>query len=204
MSLIRWLIKHTLSAPLAFEIQQKLCNNYSGVTKEFSGIIDKSPIRILDIGCSTGTCAGNIIDMTANEYVGVDISEEYIRIAQQRYKDGSFRALDARQLPFEAGSFDVAMFIGVLHHMDDQLARDCLLSVSRVIKSSGKVIVAEPVFTQGKHLSNLLLSWDRGEFIRDDAGYKSLFGSYIVERHRYFRFSAHRFSSYVLAPKTAL
>lgn len=195
--MIQSLIRNTLASPKIFELQEKLCNNYSAVRDEFSGILDKAPARILDIGCAMGTCAGSIVDMKANKYVGVDISPEYIKLAKKRYPDGAFEAMDARKLPFEDGSFDLAMFIGVLHHMEEQLALDCLESVRRVLKPNGRIIVAEPVYTSGDWLSTLFLNFDRGKYIRDDAGYRKLFGNFSLERQRFFRFSIHRCSSYV-------
>ena len=200
MSLIQWIIDTTLKNPIVFDFQQKFCNDYSTVTKEFSEILNRNHIHILDVGCSTGTCAGQIIDMDANSYIGLDVVPRYIEIAQSRYKKGQFFAMDARSMTFENNSFDVAIFIGVLHHMDDQLAKDCLAEVHRVLKPTGCVIVAEPVFTPKMFLSNLLLSLDRGRYIRNEAKYQSLFDKYKIERQGHFRFSLHRFCSYVLQP----
>jgi SAM-dependent methyltransferase len=198
--LVQRIVDRSLENPLVFEVQQRLCNNYSGILAEFSGILDRKGRRILDVGCSTGTCAGQIIDMKSNSYTGVDISPKYIEIAKRRYADGHFVAMDARHMSFPDATFDVAMFVGALHHMDDALARDCLRDVSRVVKPAGHVIVAEPVFTNGMHLSTLLLSLDRGRHIRSEEGYRSLFGDFAIQRQRYFRFSAHRFCSFILTP----
>ena len=189
-----------LENPLVFELQQRLCNDYSNVTKEFSDILGPGGKRIIDIGCSTGACASSIIDMQKNDYVGVDIEPDYIESAARRSPHGNFYAMDARKMSFESGSFDLAMFVGVMHHMDDALVTDCLGEVSRVLKPGGLVIVAEPVFTPGRWLSTKLLNMDRGRNIRDEPGYRSLFGGYSIERQRFFSFSAHRFCSFVLRP----
>jgi len=200
MSLAQWIVDRTLDNPVVFELQQSLFNNYAAVLAEFAGILDRKNICILDVGCSTGTCAGQIIDMEANSYVGIDVSSKYIGIARRRYAKGQFLAMDARHITFANDSFDVAMFVGVLHHMDDRLIRDCLAEVRRVLKPGGRLVVAEPVFTPGNHLSNLFLSLDRGRNIRNEAGYRSLFHGYEIERQRYFQLSLHRFCSYVLSP----
>jgi ubiquinone/menaquinone biosynthesis C-methylase UbiE len=200
MAVIRWGIEKILAIPFLFELQQRLCNNYSAVGAEFAEILDRKDIRILDVGCSTATCAGQIIDMKANRYVGIDIEGQYIETARRRFADGEFLAVDARTLPFPPASFDTAMFIGVLHHMDDRLAQDCLAGVRRVVKPTGAIVIAEPVFTPGMWISNALLSLDRGRHIRSESGYRALFGDCHVERQRFFRFSAHRFCSFVLRP----
>lgn len=201
-ALVRSLVEWALKNPVVFELQQRLSNDYKNVRAEFAGILDGNDLHILDVGCSTGTCAGQIIDMAANAYTGIDVVSRYIEIAQGRHPRGTFIAMDARCMPFPKEDFDVAMFVGVLHHMDDGLAAECLAEVRRVIRPGGCVVVAEPVFTPGKLFSNLLLSLDRGRYIRDEAGYRGLFDGYEVMRQRFFRLSAHRFCSFVLTPKT--
>lgn len=189
-----------LENSLVFEIQQRMCNNYPAILTEFADIIGKGGQRIIDIGCSTGACARSIIDMHANDYVGVDIDPCYVEAAARRSPKGRFYAMDARHMSFPDKTFDLTMFIGVMHHMDDELVRGCLNEVLRVLKSGGRVIIAEPVFTPGRWLSTVLLNMDRGRNIRDEPGYRALFDGFEIERQRFFSFSAHRFCSFVLKP----
>jgi ubiquinone/menaquinone biosynthesis C-methylase UbiE len=191
------LVEKTLSNPSIFEWQQKLCNNYDATGDEFRAYLIGQGQRILDIGCSTGTGAGEFIDMSTNEYYGIDVSPRYTQIASRHHPKGHFLTMDARKLTFEDRSFDVIIFLGVLHHMSDDLIRDCLKEVSRVVKRDGYVIVGEPLFTPGWPFSNFLLSLDRGKHIRDEQGYKQLFDGFKLERERFFKFSAHRFLSLV-------
>lgn len=203
MNFVVRFLHRALEQPLVFELQQRLFNNYSAVAVEFAEQFARRGQRILDVGCSTGTCAGQIVDMVGNEYVGIDANPRYVETAARRFPKGRFVAADARKTALPAASFDLVMFIGVMHHMDDELVRGCLAEMRRVAKPGGHVIVAEPVFTPGRWLSNLLLSMDRGEHIRDEAGYRGLFTGYRVERQRYFNFSFHRFCSFVLSPSVA-
>jgi ubiquinone/menaquinone biosynthesis C-methylase UbiE len=130
----------------------------------------------------------------------VDIDPRYVEAAARRSPDGRFYAMDARAMSFPDGTFDLAMFVGVMHHMDDALVKACLKEVSRVLKPGGQVIVAEPVFTPGRWMSTALLRMDRGRNIRDEPGYRALFDGFLIERQGYFNFSAHRFCSFVLSP----
>lgn len=198
MALVAPILGRLLEHPAVFELQQRLFNNYSAVAAEFADVLAPRPLRVLDIGCSTGACARRIIDMARHDYVGVDIDPGYIAIAQRQAPLGKFIAADARRLDFPDRSFDLAMFIGVMHHMDSQLIRECLPEVRRVLGPEGRLIVAEPVFTPGRWLSTLFLSIDRGRFIRDEPGYRNLFDGFQVVRQRYFDFSLHRFTAYVL------
>ena len=193
-----------LEVPFIFELQQRLCNNYSGVLQEFSEILGANKrLSIIDIGCSTGACASVIINMRENSYVGIDIDQSYVEAAAKRSPNGEFLVMDARNMNFPDSHFDLAMFIGVMHHMDDELIRACLKEISRVLKPDGKVIVAEPVYTRGHLLSTIFLNMDRGKYIRNQSGYESLFNGFKVHRQRFFRFSLHRFCSFILVPYPA-
>lgn len=191
-------IEKVLSLPLVFDFQQKFCNNYTAVRREFAEYLDTPGKRILDVGCSTGACARQVVDMEKNVYTGVDIDAQYIEKAARLYPAGTFMALDARSLPFESRSFDIVLFTGVWHHMDDGLIKDCLREVRRVLADDGVVLVAEPVFTPGWGWSNFLLGLDRGRHIRAEEGYRSLTDGFVVARQRFFKLSFHRFCSFVL------
>jgi len=196
-------IEVLLSTPWLFDWQQRLCNDYSIMKEEFKDYLEVSGKAILDIGCSTGVCANTIVSMDRNRYVGIDIEPGYIHLANKRYPQGTFLVMDVRDLQFEDNSFDVVLFISTLHHMDDELAKGCIREVKRVVKDEGVVLVAEPVFTEGLVLSNLLLILDRGRYIRDSKGYKDLFDDFIIIRENYFTFPPHRFYSLVLKKGTA-
>ena len=188
-----------LNRAIFFELHQKLCNNYKAVGKEFEDYLKVRDKDILDIGCSTGTCAAAAVPMRDNRYVGIDIVPQYVELARKRNPHGQFLTMSAEQLSFPDSSFDIVLFIGVLHHMPTDLIQRCFKEVRRVLRSDGVVLCAEPVFTRGMLLSTILLSLDRGDYIRDEPGYRSLFSEFRIVRQSYFRFTAHRLSSYVLA-----
>jgi ubiquinone/menaquinone biosynthesis C-methylase UbiE len=192
-----------LSRAWAFEWQQRLCNNYTAIRDHFREHLDVSGKDILDVGCSTGTCAAAVVSMDRNRYVGIDIVPQYVERAARRCPAGTFRTMDARRLDFPDASFDVVLFVGVLHHLEDGLIRDCLRDIRRVLRPGGVVLCAEPVFTRGKPLSTLLLTFDRGRYIRTEAGYRALFDGFTVTSQRYFRLSVHRFCSFELRKAAA-
>ena len=64
------------------QIQQKM-NNYDVLTNEFQMYLYNKNKNILDIGCSTGNVARAIIDMSNNNYYGIDISKKYIERAKR-------------------------------------------------------------------------------------------------------------------------
>ena len=82
-------IQILLKNPYFFKIQQKM-NNYKVVANEFKNYLNSKNKKILEIGCSTGNIAKEIIDMDNNSYYGVDINKEYIEIANKSSIKGKF------------------------------------------------------------------------------------------------------------------
>ena len=198
--MIHGMVTRFLSQPRIFQWQQRLCNNYAAVKEHFARHLQASDKDILEIGCSTGNCGSTLVSMERNRYVGIDIVPGYIELARQRHPAGTFMAMNARCLVFPHSSFDLILFIAALHHMEDQVVRDCLAEVRRVIRRDGVVLCAEPVFTKGKALSTLLLTLDRGKHIRTEQGYRALFDGFVITDTNYFDFSIHRFCSFILQP----
>ncbi len=196
-------ISKILNIPAIFVLQQKIGNTFSTLRAHFAPELAAGGLSILDVGCGTGTCGANFIDMKRNAYTGVDIVPQYIDWASAHYPDGRYIAHDARSLPFPDHSFDIATFVGVLHHMDDQLAMDCLASVRRVLKPNGMLLVAEPIFSDGKPISSFFLRHDRGDFIRKAEDYERLLRDFQDIRQDRFPFSLHTFVSFRARPKQA-
>lgn len=195
------LIDSVLSVPLIFEWQQRLCNNYGAVQEAFKPWLDVSGKDILDIGCSTGTCAAAAVPMDRNRYVGIDIESKYIDIARKTYPLGTFFAMDARRLDFENERFDLILIISSFHHMEDQVVADCFKEINRVLKRDGVVLTTEPLFTEGSFVSNFLLKLDRGKYIRTEEGYRRFMRYFRIVHEGYFKLSFHRFCAFVLKKK---
>ena len=191
------MISRILSIPAVFQLEQCLLNNYGNVKAEFSDYLDQGGLSVLDVGCSTGACGQALFDTLRHKYTGIDITERYIAYAQRKYPFSRYLVMDGRALTFDDQSFDVISFVGVLHHMDDDTAAASLEQSRRVLKKTGVLLVAEPVFSPNAILSNLFLSIDRGKFIRESGQYEKLLDAFRIERRRYFKLSLHRFVSFV-------
>ena len=196
-SFIMFLIHNLLKIPIIFHYQQKLCNDYSRVYNEFSEYFECKNCKILEIGCSTAMCSSQIIDMNKHTYYGIDISERYISAAKVNAPFGNFIVMDARKLTFDDNSFDIIIFNGVVHHLDDELFQKCLIEVKRVLKADGNLLISEPIFDYKNWISTKLLQHDRGEFIRTPSEYRSFLNEFRINRERKFKFPPHTFVSFV-------
>lgn len=190
-----------LASPKLFELHQGKINHYEDIAAEFREALAGEGLTILDLGCSTGTCASRILDFRHVDYTGIDLHAGYIDNAARRFAGARFLTMDAQKLSFPDRQFDCVLVIGVLHHMDDTVARAAMQEAARVLKPEGRILIAEPLFTPGRWVSNLLNRLDRGRFIRNPDGYRELLTDLTLERERYFdldvTFCKHRMLSFV-------
>ncbi len=105
--------------------------------------------RVLDVGCGTGN-----LTLTARNYagpagsaVGIDPSPEMI--AQAR-KNATRTGLEAafelgliEKIPYPDASFDVVINRLMIHHLPDDLKRQGLAEILRVLKPGGRLFIAD-------------------------------------------------------------
>ncbi|MGA2976176.1 MAG: methyltransferase domain-containing protein [Spirochaetia bacterium] len=98
---------------------------------------------VLDIGCGDGKVTAEIARrLTAGSVMGVDSSEDMIRMSRSsfspaEYPNLSFQLADARALPFTA-LFDVAFSNATLHWVKDH--GEMLRGVARALKPGGRLL----------------------------------------------------------------
>jgi SAM-dependent methyltransferase len=101
-----------------------------------------SGIRVLDIGCGIGECAMWLAAEGAS-VEAFDLSPVACAVASEaaaRYGLSDrvrFRAADAQRLPYDAGSFEVAIGWGVLHHVVKYPA--AAAELARVLRPGGVI-----------------------------------------------------------------
>lgn len=100
----------------------------------------KEGSRVLDIGCGNGRLFSFLNRRLPDslQYVGVDQSEELIKIAGKNNLDADFYVADVLNLPFQDGEFDIVAGIAFLHHIPSQELREkCLKEIYRVLSPGG-------------------------------------------------------------------
>lgn len=131
--------------------------------------------KVLDAACGEGYGSALLAEF-ADSVVGVDISEDAIGHARQRYSSENleFRQGDCTDLPFGDDQFDCIISFETLEHLEDQ--QGLLQAFRRVLRPDGFLLISTPdkaIYTdkQGNrneyHVSELY----RGEF-------EELLGSY--------------------------
>ena len=133
--------------------------------------------RVLDLGCGPGDMVEYLPEC---DYEGYDLSAEYIRAARHRFGNrGRFAVADIRELRQRSWTqpFDLVLATGVVHHLDDDSARDLFRVAGAALRPSGRLVTLDGCFRPGQSaVARFLLRRDRGKFVRDEAGYVALAG----------------------------
>lgn len=80
-----------------------------------------SGVRVLEVGRGAGLTTKAIADRLKPSHLNAfDFSDEQVARARRRLGTSTavdIRQVDATAMPYETGSFDVVMEIGILHHI---------------------------------------------------------------------------------------
>jgi len=124
----------------------------------FEAVQEATPRRVLEVGCGEGEFAERLAREPGIEVVALDQSPRMVELAQTRGLDA--RVGDVESLPFETGSFDVAVAAWMLYHVPE-LDR-ALVELARVVAPTGRLVA---VTNRANHLEEMfrLVGVDRWE-----------------------------------------
>ncbi len=169
-------IRAALSHPVVYEAFQRFMGARRVREWIARDLIRPFPgMRILDLGCGPADILASLPEDVA--YTGYDMSADYIAAANARFgARGTFHCRLLEQAEVAAlEPFDVVLGIGVLHHLDDSTARQFMALARASLKPGGRVLTLDPIFAPGQNpIARFLISKDRGQHVRNEAGYRAL------------------------------
>lgn len=114
----------------------------------FLGMLPENP-KVIDLGSGSGRDA-YIMSQAGAEVIGLDLSAEMVRLAQQKYPDLEFVHADMLDIPYPDESFDGAWCHGVLFHLEsDQDVIRTLAEANRVVKAGGVIHITVKELIEG-------------------------------------------------------
>jgi 2-polyprenyl-3-methyl-5-hydroxy-6-metoxy-1,4-benzoquinol methylase len=99
--------------------------------------------KILDVGCGLGDVLNDIERQFNHELHGMDYAQSNVKVAQKRLEGkASIIQGNIYDLPYESDSFDLALCLEVLEHIEDD--QRAIREIARVLKPGGVLIAAVP------------------------------------------------------------
>ncbi len=167
--------------------------------------------KVLDVGCGTGTLAMLVQPRlgTAGRVCGVDPGAQQIARARakaaRRNLPIEFQVGVIEHLNFPDQTFDVVLSSIMMHHLPDNLKRQGLAEIARVLKPGGRLVIADFKRPEERPAQPVRFGAG-GSSIQDlaalvkDAGFSQV----ETEEMRLPRFPAHMagFAGFVIAHKS--
>lgn len=111
-------------------------------TKDYSG-----QKRVLEIGCSVGNISSAFTKYPKIDFTGIDVDDIAITYAKKRFKKFSnfnFKVQDLRKMT-NSNTFDYILFAAMLHHVNDDDARELLMAAEKLLSPNGIIVISEPL-----------------------------------------------------------
>lgn len=140
-------------------------------------------MTVADIGCGTGV----FLKIAKQKYpnirlIGLDPDKHALSIAQRRLAKDQLevetKEAFAESLPLEDRSVDVCFSSLVFHHMPDNIKRDAIKEIYRVLKDGGEMIITDFGARKNPILRKILF-FEKREYI--DGNFKGLILQFLQE-----------------------
>ncbi len=172
------MINAILQYPVFYRLYQKTVRShyseYDFLKYLFSNLNYKN-LKVLDLCCGDSFIL-NYVNQNIDSYLGVDNSDKYLEFSKNKWPQYDFQKLDLND---ESSIENVKKFQpnfifinGALHHLDDKT----VLNINKLIRIFNQSIFlsVDPVKSNNKFLNNIMITFDRGKFIREKNHYAKL------------------------------
>lgn len=178
-------LRRALNLPVMWKLFVKLIAYPDALERFIAQYIQPTAgMKIVDFGCGTAEILSHLpADV---EYYGLDYNPKYIDDCKQRYGSrGTFICLAVGEVA-SVPPADIALALGVLHHLSDEEAKHLCKIASDTLRPGGKLVTLDGCYTPKQSLiQRWLLDNDRGKFVRFKEGYRKLAEPYfpVIEQN---------------------
>lgn len=172
------MINAILQYPKLYRLYQKTVRSHHSEYDFFKFIftnLKSNNLRVLDLCCGDSFIL-NFINSDIIDYLGVDLSDKYLNFSKKKWDKYSFLKLDLNHedslKKIEKFNPNFIFVNGALHHLDDKTVSS-INKLSNFFKNSFFLSV-DPVKNNNQLLNKIMISLDRGKFIRERNDYSNL------------------------------
>lgn len=119
-------------------------------SKIINTILDNAEIKagcdVLDVACGTGVLISDYFERNVNSVTGIDISQQMLKIASQKFPEAQFICADASQKEFDR-KFDCIMIFNAFPHFPEP--EGLIRHLSKYLKPQGTLTVAHDKSREG-------------------------------------------------------
>lgn len=166
------LVAKVLEYPLLYDFYQTLVGGVQARKKFARDAMKNSFEGILDLGCGTGQMAIDVIPDCP--YIGIDLSNEYLRIASKSLIDLN---INCKLFSSSINDFDFSTIAsklrylvycgGLLHHLSDNEVRSLLTHIRSNFPNSTLISIDPTYDSETSKVAKWFALNDRGEHVRD-------------------------------------
>jgi ubiquinone/menaquinone biosynthesis C-methylase UbiE len=99
-------------------------------------------VKVLDVGCGTGTVLHRMADICKINGYGIDAEENMISEAKRKCSDMNIQISRCENTPFENDFFDILTVCMAYHHFADRAG--FAKEAARILKPGGRLYIADP------------------------------------------------------------
>ena len=180
------------------QMAQKFSETRKFFWRDLEFVKDFANRNVLDFGCGNG----RLFDLVKNsniEYYGVDVSENLINLAKEKYQDfpqAHFSKISSREisLPFSANFFNTIYSIATFHHLPSEYRKLMAEELYRITKSEGYVVVTVWDLWQKKYRGKIWKNWIGKLFFRSNLDWNDCYVTFKDNQGNVFKRYHHAFT----------
>jgi len=168
-----FLLKYKIIYRLYQNIIRKDKDEYSFIKYVFQ---QHKNINVLDICCGDSYIL-NYIKNCINNYIGIDNNSNYLKNSKKKFPKFSFINSDIEKIhkikKLNQFKINFIFINGAIHHLNDSKVTSLIYCLNKKFPNA-KFLFIDPVRGENKLINKLMITLDRGKYIRTKQKYKKI------------------------------